>query len=93
MVLEPTWLESPDIQDFRTCFKSSVEQLEPIENSNFLNPLKIKKKSAILVTGIIKIKYFLKASNDLSSHSKNLASSSSFLNLVSVFFLSLLPQF
>jgi hypothetical protein len=52
MVLEPTWLESPDIQGFRTCFKSSVSQLEPIENRDFLNPLKVKK-SAIIVTKIM----------------------------------------
>ncbi len=45
MVLEPTWLECPDIQGFRTCFKSSVSQLEPIENPDFLNPLKVKKSA------------------------------------------------
>ncbi len=37
MVLEPTWLESPDIQGFRTGFNFSVAQLEPIENPDFLN--------------------------------------------------------
>jgi hypothetical protein len=42
MVVEHTWLESPDIQGFRTGFKFSVAQLEPIENPDFLSLVMVR---------------------------------------------------
>ncbi len=57
MVLEPTWLESPDIQDFRTGFKSSLAPQQPCQNDNFLSPLTIKKMG--LMDGRTKYPMFL----------------------------------
>jgi hypothetical protein len=56
MGIKPTWLESPDILVFRTCFKFFVGPQEHGENPDFLKTL-MGRKLAKIVTPFIKYNF------------------------------------